>query len=354
MIRKKKSGAYVLKHKRVQEPQRDFAQSVSAHGAAAAVPPALAPALLVRLAERVQQDESPRFMIHPRTRQLGLGYGTFAVPSTPPVVCTHHPVHGVTLWAENSAKLREAVKQWIPETAVEPRLGGGAAAAAAAAAGTAPLSPEPVPTSLQADAPAIYACRRARHPGGARQWVARGPAYADAHGIFDRFLEQTQYLAAVRTPWVVEVQADEGASFRDAVYAWASLHRRHVIDTVLDPEDWPPLPSQLPCVVIQEGVPSHQLPPWPCYVQFVHTEPGAKPLAQAQHCISLSSTVRAQQLQGWIREGKLPAGTPARATVAQVLPILRHVHATSSLNNATAPVPAPSESCHAAPAYMFD
>ena len=164
-----------------------------------------------------------------------------------------------------------------------------------------------------------------------------------------------RYLADVRAQWVVEIQADEGASARDAVCAWAHVHQRHIIDTTLDAEAWPPLPSKLPCVVIQQDKPSHKLPPWPCSVQFVLTAPGAVPLAQAQHCVQLPSIIPTSKIHDWIRTEKLPAGTPDRATVAQVLPILRHTHVSGTQgSDKKIGVPAPSEVYQVAPTYMYD
>ena len=76
----------------------------------------------------------------------------------------------------------------------------------------------------------------------------------------------------------------------------------------------------------------------------------------AQNTVLVAKTsCAAAQMQAWVLAGRLPAGTPPRATVAQVLPILRHVEAScSDHDKISADIPAPSDSCHVAATYMYD
>ena len=92
-MHRKKSGAYVLKpHQLADARHKTLAETLQSTGAAAHVPPALAPGVLVRLASRISHTQ--RFIVHPVTHQLGLGHGTFVIQDDPPVVCAHHPQHG--------------------------------------------------------------------------------------------------------------------------------------------------------------------------------------------------------------------------------------------------------------------
>ena len=112
-MHRKKSGAYILKpHQLADARHKTLADTLQHSGAAAHVPPALAPGVLVQLASRVPRIF--RFVVHPVTRQLGLGHGTFVIQDDPPVVCAHHPQHGVTLWSSTPDELRAYVRELLP------------------------------------------------------------------------------------------------------------------------------------------------------------------------------------------------------------------------------------------------
>ena len=110
-MHRKKSGAYILKpHQLADARHKTLADTLQHSGAAAHVPPALAPGVLVRLAERVQNIH--RFVMHPVTRQLGLGHGTCGAAG-PTVLCAP-PQHGVTLWSSTPDELRAYVRELLP------------------------------------------------------------------------------------------------------------------------------------------------------------------------------------------------------------------------------------------------
>ena len=124
----------------------------------------------------------------------------------------------------------------------------------------------------------------------------------------------------------VELRGAPGAAGRAVVAAWAAAHGRHVLDTAADPETWPPLAVHVPgpggFVAVCEDTPRARLPPQ-VSIQFVLTSPDQPVLPTAQLLVRLPSAVSVVQIRQWIDEDALPRGTPAGATVAQLLPLLR-------------------------------
>ena len=233
----KSGGPYVIKTHQLPAQHQARATELQASGTAVHLAADLAHPVLQQLAQRQTVNASKRLLADEHG-QLGLGYGTFVVDD---LLVSHHPQHGVTLWAETPEPIQACLQACVTARPV-PSL---------------PSSPAPTVSSPALPSPPMrYTLRR---PDQVWQWQPLGAPLPDVNKNFP--LHDLAYLQDMTAPWMVELVGNAGSAGRQMVGALACQHGWNVLETDVEPQYWPALPPGRCVVIVSATFPRQYLPP---------------------------------------------------------------------------------------------